>query len=269
MRIGLICSFYNEELYIKDFYFSLKQFVNPCDIYFINDCSTDKSESILTNFHPQENIIRNEKNIGQGNSILKGINHLKIQGYDYAITMDCDLQHDPKEIKQFVSKLKSNLNLDVIVGSRYQKNSKEIGTQSKIRFLANVLFCDLFNKFYKCDISDCFSGYLLLNLDKFNNILLSSSYAWIIDFWKFVLRNNYSFEEITIDRIYLNTIRDFKGYYKSNIEIVADLLNTFKRNSLIDNHEYLNIITSHFTEYEMIYSKENITIDKLILDISK
>ena len=75
------------------------------EIVFIDDCSSDNSWSILERIHQKDSnvkIIHLQKNFGQHNAILCGLNYA--QG-DYIITMDDDLQNPPEEIPKLINKM--------------------------------------------------------------------------------------------------------------------------------------------------------------------
>jgi glycosyltransferase involved in cell wall biosynthesis len=75
------------------------------EIIFVDDCSRDDSWNILKDLHTKNSkikIIHLQKNFGQHNSVLCGLNHAI---GDYIITMDDDLQHPPEEIPKLISKI--------------------------------------------------------------------------------------------------------------------------------------------------------------------
>lgn len=76
------------------------------EILLIDDCSSDNSWRVLKELHKkncQIKIVHLQKNFGQHNAILCGLNYA--QG-DYVIIMDDDLQHPPEEIPKLIIKIK-------------------------------------------------------------------------------------------------------------------------------------------------------------------
>ena len=72
------------------------------EIILVDDCSLDKSWQVLQQLHAEDSrikIIHLQKNFGQHNATLCGLNYAK---GDYIITMDDDLQHPPEEIHKLV-----------------------------------------------------------------------------------------------------------------------------------------------------------------------
>ena len=70
-------------------------------------------------------------------------------------------------------------------------------------------------------------------------------------------------DEVTIDRIYLDVPRDFKGQYHSKFEILQDLLTTFERSGKYEDKYYKDIVIKHFKENERIYEKEQIYFNQI------
>ena len=60
-----------------------------------------------------------QKNKGYGDALISGINHTKTK---YFCIFNADGSFNPKEIDFMIKKLE-NENLDIVFGSRYQKNS--------------------------------------------------------------------------------------------------------------------------------------------------
>jgi len=80
------------------------------DILIIDDCSLEKkSENLSPMFTTGIEILRNEKNIGHGRSIAKGVQYLKKnKQFDFLIVMDGDGEDRPEEILELVNKSINN-----------------------------------------------------------------------------------------------------------------------------------------------------------------
>jgi glycosyltransferase involved in cell wall biosynthesis len=75
------------------------------EILLIDDCSSDDSWRVLKELHQRDSkikIIHLQKNFGQHNAVLCGLNHTT---GEYIITMDDDLQHPPEEIPKLINKI--------------------------------------------------------------------------------------------------------------------------------------------------------------------
>ena len=89
-------------------------------ILFVDDGSTDGSWEVLCRLHEQRDtvdLIRFRRNFGKSAALAAGFS--RAEG-DYVITMDGDLQDDPKEIPRLLEKLDEGC--DVVVGWKQVRN---------------------------------------------------------------------------------------------------------------------------------------------------
>jgi len=82
------------------------------NILIIDDYSSENSNKNLSSkFSNKIEILRNEKNIGHGRSIAKGVKYLKKnKQFDFLIVMDGDGEDRPEEISELVNKSLNNPN---------------------------------------------------------------------------------------------------------------------------------------------------------------
>jgi len=86
------------------------------DIIIVNDGSTDNTNDILSRFHDIV-IISYQVNRGKGYALKKGFREAAARGFDYAVTIDSDGQHNADEIPLFICEVIKHKG-SVIVGSR-------------------------------------------------------------------------------------------------------------------------------------------------------
>ncbi len=109
--ISIIIPVYNEQESLRELFNEISATLNEYrnwEIIFIDDGSSDKSAEILHSIiEENDNItmIRFFKNFGKADALSEGFQ--AAQG-EYVITMDADLQDDPAEIPNLISKLKQN-----------------------------------------------------------------------------------------------------------------------------------------------------------------
>lgn len=101
------------------------------DIIVVNDGSTDGTASILATFD-QIKQIHIEENKGKGNALREGFELAEKLGFQYAISIDSDGQHFPKDIPVFVEALdKAETKNLLLIGAR---NMSQEGIPKKSSF---------------------------------------------------------------------------------------------------------------------------------------
>ena len=149
--IILIPSF-NELNNLKKF---IKEIHKRYKVLIIDDCSSDNTSTWLKK--NKINFIKNKKNIGYEQSLIKGLKILsKRKKVEKIITMDADGQHKIKYIKKFIS-VSNNKNPDLIIGSRKKKN----------RFIESII-SKIFQMKYS--LEDPLSGFKLYKRAKLKEI---------------------------------------------------------------------------------------------------
>lgn len=145
--IILIPSF-NELNNLKKF---IKEIHKRYKVLIIDDCSSDNTSTWLKK--NKINFIKNKKNIGYEQSLIKGLKILsKVKKVEKIITMDADGQHKMKHIKKFIN-VSNNKNPDLIIGSRKKKN----------RFIESII-SKIFQMKYS--LEDPLSGFKLYKREK-------------------------------------------------------------------------------------------------------
>lgn len=170
MKTLIIIPAYNEAKNIELVVRNLIENYPEYDYIVINDCSKDETLDILNknNF----NYLNLPINLGIGGGVQAGYKFALENGYDIAIQMDGDGQHDPKYFNSAVSIINED-KADIVIGSRFIEYK---GFQSSFmrRFGINFL-SKLIKLMSKADIKDVTSGYRIVN-SKFIK-LYSEEYA--------------------------------------------------------------------------------------------
>lgn len=86
------------------------------DIIVINDGCTDNTSEILTKY-PQLTVITHPVNMGKGVALRNGFAKAAQLGFDYAISIDSDGQHYPKDFILFLDKIET-IPGSLIIGAR-------------------------------------------------------------------------------------------------------------------------------------------------------
>lgn len=116
MKTLVIIPCYNEQDSIVRVIDNLKENAPMVDYLIINDCSTDNTEKILK--ENGYNYINNPINLGIGGGVQAGYKYAAQYGYDIAVQMDGDGQHDPKYLAKVIAPVE-NGEFDMAIGSRF------------------------------------------------------------------------------------------------------------------------------------------------------
>jgi len=113
--VSVVIPLYNEEESLVELSVSLKKVMDSLrtswEVLFIDDGSTDRSYSKLQEIHRVNSrfkCIRFKRNYGKSAALQEGF---KAATGDYVITMDADLQDDPEEIPNMITKLNEGFDL--------------------------------------------------------------------------------------------------------------------------------------------------------------
>ena len=116
MKTLVIIPCYNEQDSIVKVINNLKNNAPDVDYLIVNDCSTDNTEKILR--ENGFNYINNPINLGIGGGVQAGYLYAKQYGYDIAVQMDGDGQHDPKYLTKVIAPVADGT-FDMAIGSRF------------------------------------------------------------------------------------------------------------------------------------------------------
>ena len=125
LRLLIAIPVYNEQKYVCRVLEKLRAVLDrvcrTCQIcpelLVIDDGSTDKTPELLA-CRSDAKVIRHPTNLGYGQSLIEAFQFADAQGFDWVITMDCDEQHEPERIPDFVREIRTD-RWDIISGSRY------------------------------------------------------------------------------------------------------------------------------------------------------
>lgn len=116
MKKLIIIPAYNEEANIEKTVEAILRDSVGFDYVIINDCSTDCTKQICE--EKGYNVVNLPINLGIGGAVQTGYKYALRKGYDMAVQVDGDGQHDPKFLEEMAEYLEKN-QLDMVIGSRF------------------------------------------------------------------------------------------------------------------------------------------------------
>ena len=159
-KVLVIIPAFNEEENIEETVRRVMEAVPEYDYVVVNDSSGDATLAICRNNGFR--VLNLPINLGIGGAVQTGFKYAELNGYDYAVQIDGDGQHDPEYIRPMMEALKSN-NADMVIGSRFIEKE---GFQSyAIRRWGIKYFSILIKLLTGRVITDPTSGLRLMNRD--------------------------------------------------------------------------------------------------------
>jgi dolichol-phosphate mannosyltransferase len=209
VRVLIAIPVFNEFKYVEHVLDKVKCYHDD-DILVIDDGSTDGTADILAG-RDDIRLIRHPENRGYGQSIIDAFRWADAHGYDWVITMDCDEQHEPEMIPQFLREVRSD-RWDIISGSRYLSPSAEDDLPPSDRRAINAAITSRINDLLNLNLTDAFCGFKAhracamrkLNLDE-------PGYAFPVQLWPRAAAAGLRITEIPVRLIYNDPTRHFGG----------------------------------------------------------
>lgn len=194
MKKIIIIPAYNEEENIERTVNAIQKSAQGFDYVIINDCSTDNTRKICEK--NEFNIVNLPINLGIGGAVQTGYKYAYENGYDVAVQVDGDGQHDPEFLNTMADYLIEH-QVDMVIGSRFIEKK---GFQSSItRRMGIKFFSGLIKILTGKTITDPTSGLRMIG----RNVMEIFSRDYPRDYPEpesivAVLRKNMKIEEIPV-----------------------------------------------------------------------
>jgi glycosyltransferase involved in cell wall biosynthesis len=129
--ISIVISLFNEEESLRELFSRINETMRHVnrryEVIFIDDGSTDKSFQVLTSLHTKHpdivKVISFRRNYGKSAALSAGFTEAK---GEFIITMDADLQDDPKEIPSLIGTLDDTY--DLVSGWKKKRHDSPVFT---------------------------------------------------------------------------------------------------------------------------------------------
>ncbi len=211
MRLLIAIPVYNERKYVGRVLNEIRRF-HP-DMLVIDDGSTDGTGPILDELAADGGlrVIHHPGNLGYGQSLIDAFGFADSHGYDWVITMDCDEQHEPEMIPQFVRQIRKDC-WDLISGSRYLRPRGDDDLPPGDRRTINAQITATLNDLFHFGITDAFCGYKAHRVSSLRRLSLTETgYAFPLQLWPQVFHAGLRLKEIPVRLIYNDPNRHFGG----------------------------------------------------------
>jgi putative glycosyltransferase len=164
MKVSIVTTLYYSEKFLPEFYAqtrnALTKITDDYEMIFVDDGSPDNSASYilgLQNEDPRVVLIELSRNFGHHQAIITGLQHAR---GEYVFLIDCDLEEDPKLLKEFWDTLNVRPEVDVVYGIQEKRKGgifertsgamfyKLLNRVTNIKYPANTLTARLMKRKY-------------------------------------------------------------------------------------------------------------------------
>ena len=213
---------YNEERSIRQVVEGAARFADVC---VVNDHSRDRTGEIARSI-PGVTCITHERNTHIPRAILDGMRYGFDRGYEYIVTMDAGLSHDPAELPRFLGAPDS----DLVLGVRTDKKNSPLYRRA-LSYAARVLVIlalrPIRSGLPRPGFRDVTSGYRRYSRRAVGVLLNRDMKARTFDFHTealmLVYRNGLSFAEVPITYNFSNSSLNLK-VVKDGIRMFLDMM---------------------------------------------
>jgi dolichol-phosphate mannosyltransferase len=211
VRILIAIPVFNEIKYVGRVLDKVRHYHD--DILVIDDGSTDGTSQFLAQRAASDDVklIQHESNRGYGQSIIDAFDWADAHGYDWVITMDCDEQHEPEMIPQFVRCIGRG-EWDIISGSRYLEVRQDDDLPPSDRRSINATITKKINELFHLGITDAFCGFKAHRVSAMKRLNLDEGgYAFPMQLWPRAVEEGLRVAEMPVRLIYNDPTRHFGG----------------------------------------------------------
>jgi len=206
-RVLIALPVYNEAAHVEGV---LEAVLRYCaEVLVVDDGSTDQTTALLT-CRKDIYLIRHPQNLGYGAALRTAFGFAIQQRYEILITIDCDGQHEPHRIPEFIATCRPEI--DMVSGSRYLRPFPNDQPAPPDRRRINRIITAQLNRLLGLGITDAFCGFKAYRVDSLRQIRITETgYAMPLEVWVQAARLGWKILELPVPRIYLEEKRSFGG----------------------------------------------------------
>lgn len=180
------------------------------DVLVVDDGSTDGTSGLLKR-RDDIGVIRHRRNRGYGAALASAFEYAQDREYDVLVTIDCDGQHEPQRIPEFVETCVRE-EADIVSGSRYLTAFAGDSRPPQDRRQINLTITEELNRRLGLNLTDAFCGFKAYRVPVLSQFEIADpGYAMPLEVWVQAARLGLKIVEVPVPLIYLDEARSFGG----------------------------------------------------------
>ena len=161
MKVLLIIPAHNEGRNLGYVLERVNQYRDRYDALVIDDASTDNTAQVAHEYRIP--VVRLAANLGIGGAVQTGLRYAVENGYDAAVQIDGNGQHDPDWVESLLAPIAAG-EADCVVGSRYMRNCPDTSYRTPLaRRIGMIVSSAILSVIVGQRITDTTSGFRALN----------------------------------------------------------------------------------------------------------
>ena len=211
----------NEDRYISSLLEQIKD-LGFTNIVLVNDSSTDDTVDRAEKY-TGVTVLDHVINLGPGAATQTGITYAVQQEASVILTIDADLQHNPKDLLRLLDHIE-NKNCELVIGSRFLQKNNIPRSRVFYNYVANIVSFFLTGKM----LTDSQSGLKAISGKLANSMDLNyDGFEFCMEIIKHANYSDAKIEEIPIDVVYTPETTAKGQNLRSGINMITRLFSPF------------------------------------------